>query len=231
VPTLGSIGVRRAYNAHAFQTRRLRAGDRLPNLRTLPFAAPKAPAAAGANASAFGGRTPLLAPHSLDQGRQGAGRAILENPGPSIYPFHAHGWTVLLCEGRTQANQSLAQLTPGFEPADAAQLRARGEELVARSRGLVSSVGVLPSGHPDEALLGVFGQVLFLVRPDAYIGLRAEPANIESVLAYARDVLGVAKMPDRSKIPPLATAKEITLWGSSMWSTSVSNRILITQTS
>ena len=80
---------------------------------------------------------------------------------------------LLLFEGGEEDNESqVRHISSSVTTLSVQQLEQMGKEL--QQMGLVDSVHVLPTAHPAHQIFNVHGQCLYLVRPDAYVGLRSD---------------------------------------------------------
>jgi len=135
-------GYRRRQNFFRIVSKRVRSGDRLPNL------------------------------HLPDSTR--------------IYPYSC-GWLLILCEGQTEGNRELKRNLLDVDILSRKELHSFGEALKSTT-GIIDKVVVYPSSDVGaHEKLGVYGQCLFLVRPDSHVGLRSEPMRYDVVVDYLRN--------------------------------------------
>jgi len=100
------------------------------------------------------------------------------------------GWTLLMFEGDVGANAEA--LANGLPVLSYDQLQAVGRELRQDDAGFIDKFVVFTSSDWDaHSAFGVQGQCLFVIRPDAYVGLRSEPVRQGAVTRYFRSIGGL----------------------------------------
>lgn len=111
--------------------------------------------------------------------------------------FRGPHFSLLLFEGTHASDEEVDDLaTFGSELAERLPIPVRCFLITSRER---SDVGAVEVVHDPEQrahdLYGARGQCMYLVRPDGYIGYRAQPVSSDGAEAYVREKLGVTGRP------------------------------------
>jgi len=70
-----------------------------------------------------------------------------------------------------------------------------GQNLLKIQKGIISDVLIVANSERKiYKKFGVYGQCIFLIRPDGYVGFRCEPLDMEQIIGYLKTRVGVKRI-------------------------------------
>jgi len=178
---------RRRTGITRFITKRIHAGDRVPHaVLSSSFESVDPVGSNGASQRStsamrllFGGETTAVTDYLEKDVEQGNFRTV-----QSL--CSGAGLTALLFEAAPgYADDSFGH---GGQETD---LQNAAWKLEALTDGLIKARVLGSEEHAAQRAFGVFGQCLFLVRPDGYIAFRSQPVDVSATIRYLQETMGV----------------------------------------